>query len=413
MPPARLYEEIVKLFMAGAGHRSYERLRRYGLLGHLCPETDARIAAGKPFTPGFLFAALLWEPVLHESEVCTARGMSDLQAYDAAGTDVTERQIQHVSLPCRFSHMVRELWALQPRLVNWRGRGAASPLLAHPRFRVAYDFLLPRAESGEDVAEHAQWWTRLQEAEDGERRSMLEDRRGRKNDGADAAAPYARSRRESPRCELAVPCGRACPLGPSRRTAKPGRRVGRDDGRIRYPLHGGRRPERSGQDHARETPEENPFLARFYETPPMNALATQPLFLIQRVRQLEDIRQSDLFATVRVGDFMIEKERLFAELALYRQVYERIAGEAVAPVDVLLGRIAERAIPYEAFMDPRYLEHVASAYTRFFHHYEGAPHVIVNAAEIDFAYVDADYEHLFDKVHSISKGRDYPNPLPL
>ena len=115
----------------------------------------------------------------------------------------------------------------------------------------------------------------------------------------------------------------------------------------------------------------------------MNALATQPLFLIQRVRQLEDIRQSDLFATVRVGDFMIEKERLFAELALYRQVYERIAGEAVAPVDVLLGRIAERAIPYEAFMDPRYLEHVASAYTRFFHHYEGAPHVIVNAAEID------------------------------
>ena len=159
------------------------------MLGHLCPETDARIAAGKPFTPGFLFAALLWEPVLHESEVCTARGMSDLQAYDAAGTDLTERQIQHVSLPCRFSHMVRELWALQPRLVNWRGRGAASPLLAHPRFRVAYDFLLPRAESGEDVAEHAQWWTRLQEAEDGERRSMLEDRRGRKT-----TAPMPRHR---------------------------------------------------------------------------------------------------------------------------------------------------------------------------------------------------------------------------
>ena len=178
-----------------------------------------------------------------------------------------------------------------------------------------------------------------------------------------------------------------------------------------------------------EVPEENPFLARFYENPRMNALATQLSFLIRRVRQIEDIRQSDLFATVRVGDFMIEKDRLFAELtldadelALYHQVRERIAGEPVAPdlviylqapVDVLLARIAERGVPYEAFMDPRYLERVASAYTSFFHHYEGAPLVIVNAAEIDFAHGDSDYELLFDMVHSISRGRHYLNPLPL
>ena len=178
-----------------------------------------------------------------------------------------------------------------------------------------------------------------------------------------------------------------------------------------------------------EAPQDNPFLARFYENPRMNALATQLSFLVQRVRQLEDVRQSDLFATVRVGDFMIEKDRLFAELtldaeelALYRQVYKRIAGAAVtpdlviylqAPVDVLLRRIAARGIDYEEYMDPRYLDRVASAYTHYFHHYEAAPLVIVNAAEIDFAHGDADYDLLFDMVRSISRGRHYLNPLPL
>ena len=178
-----------------------------------------------------------------------------------------------------------------------------------------------------------------------------------------------------------------------------------------------------------EAPEENPFLPRFYDSPQANALATQLSFLVQRVRQIEGLRQTDLFATVRVGDFMIEKDRLFAELtldpdefALYRQVYEKFAGEAVtpdlviylqAPVEVLLRRIAARGIPYEASMDPRYLERVASAYMRFFHHYDDAPLVIVNAAAIDFAHGDADYDLLFDAMRSISGGRHYLNPLPL
>ena len=217
MPPSRLYEEVLKLFMSGAGRTSYELLRRYGLFGHLFPETDAcieaepdgiactlvgkaldstdaRIASGKPVTPGFLFAALLWEPVLHDSEACTARGMSDIQAYDAAGADVIDRQIQHVSLPRRFALMVREIWGLQPRLVNRRGRGAASRLVTHPRFRAAYDFLVLRAESGEDVEEHAKWWTRYQELDDDERGSMLEEKRGpkrrrRRRRGRGAARP--------------------------------------------------------------------------------------------------------------------------------------------------------------------------------------------------------------------------------
>ena len=197
MPPARLYEEVIKLFMSGAGHASYELLRRYGLFGHLFPETeacieaepggfagamvdkaldntDARIRAGKPVTPGFLFATLLWEPVRQDSEACAARGMPRMQAYEAAGADVIERQIHHVSLPRRFSFMVREIWGLQPRLVNRLGRGAARKLLTHPRFRAAYDFLLLRAESGEDVAEHAKWWTRFQETGEIAQDSMLE-----------------------------------------------------------------------------------------------------------------------------------------------------------------------------------------------------------------------------------------------
>ena len=217
MPPARLYEEVVKLFMGGEGRKTYELLRRYGLFGHLFPETeacieadsdgfadamldkalentDARIVAGKPVTPGFLFAALLWEPVQQDSEACTARGMSDIQGYETAGADVIERQIQHVSLPRRFSLMVREIWSLQPRLLNRRGRGAASRLVTHPRFRAAYDFLVLRAESGEDVGEHAQWWTRFQETGDGEQRTMLEDKRGpkrrrRRRRGRGAARP--------------------------------------------------------------------------------------------------------------------------------------------------------------------------------------------------------------------------------
>ena len=177
-----------------------------------------------------------------------------------------------------------------------------------------------------------------------------------------------------------------------------------------------------------EAPEENPFLPRFYENPRMTALATQLSFLLQRVRQLERVRQTDMFTSVRVGDFMIEKDRLFAELtldrdelALYRQVYDRIAGEAVtpdlviylqAPVEVLLDRIAARGIPYEDSIDPRYLDRVASAYTRFFHHYEGAPLVIVNASEIDFVH-GGDYDLLFEKLRTISRGRHYLNPLPL
>lgn len=178
-----------------------------------------------------------------------------------------------------------------------------------------------------------------------------------------------------------------------------------------------------------EAPDENPFLPRFYDNPRANALSTQLYFLLQRVQQIRELHQTDMFAKLRVGDYMIEKDYLFAqlnldadELALYEQVYTQIVGETVAPdlviylqapVNVLMDRIANRGIPYEVGIDQHYLHRLVSAYTHFFYNYEAAPLVIVNAAEIDIANNEEDYELLFDRLQTIKKGRHYLNPLPF
>ncbi len=178
-----------------------------------------------------------------------------------------------------------------------------------------------------------------------------------------------------------------------------------------------------------EQPEQNPFLPRFYENPRANALSTQLYFLLQRTQQLRDIRQADMFAHVRVGDYMIEKDYLFAqlnldpdELKLYEQVYTQIVGNTIvpdlviylqAPVNVLMDRIANRGVPYEKSIDEEYLARLVSAYTHFFYNFEQAPLVIVNAAEIDIANNEEDYEELFRQLQGIRKGRHYLNPLPF
>lgn len=178
-----------------------------------------------------------------------------------------------------------------------------------------------------------------------------------------------------------------------------------------------------------EEPEENPFLARYYENPRAHALSTQLYFLLQRVRQTQGLRQSDLFSRVRVADYLMEKDRLFAELTLepdeltlYEQVYSQVVGEPLqpdlviylqAPVDVLQDRIARRGIAYEQALDAHYLQRLVSAYTRFFFHYEASPLVIVNAASIDFANSDEDYHLLFDKLRNIGQGRHFLNPMLL
>ena len=176
-----------------------------------------------------------------------------------------------------------------------------------------------------------------------------------------------------------------------------------------------------------EMPEENPFLERFYQSRQQFALPTQLFFLFQRARQIQELKQGELFSTGFVGDFLIEKDRLFAlanldtdELRLYEQVYEQTIRELPtpdrviylqAPVDVLLDRIRRRGIPYEGLIDRPYLQALVDAYTQFFHHYTAAPLLVVNAAEINFVDRDEDFRMLLDYIMRIRSGRHFFNPL--
>ena len=185
IPPARLLDEMLKLFMGGYALQSFELLRHYDLFRFLFPateqslaeqeggfphmlliraleNTDTRIAEGKPVTPAFLFAALLWDPMQGLAETYIAEGVAKSEALYLASSEVIARQIASVALPRRLTQITREIWALQPRLVN-RSEKRALRLLGHPRFRAAYDFLLLRAAAGEDLQEQADWWTRFQE----------------------------------------------------------------------------------------------------------------------------------------------------------------------------------------------------------------------------------------------------------
>ena len=174
---------------------------------------------------------------------------------------------------------------------------------------------------------------------------------------------------------------------------------------------------------------DNPFLERFYRNPREGALSTQLFFLLQRARQLQDLRQGDMFRPVRVADFLMEKDQLFARLTLddqefklYEQVYDHLTLDAPqpdlviylqAPVDVLLARIAKRGIRYEQHVDTAYLERLSQAYARFFHDYDAAPLLIVNAAHIDLVGGDADYQALLAQIERVRSGRHYFNPLPV
>ena len=178
-----------------------------------------------------------------------------------------------------------------------------------------------------------------------------------------------------------------------------------------------------------EQAEENPFLTRFYQDPRGAALPTQLFFLFQRARQLQALRQADLFQPTRVADFLMEKDRLFAqvtldddEFRLYEQAYGQLTLDAPAPdlviylqapTDVLQARIAKRARPEERHITTEYLHRLVDAYTQFFYHYEAAPLLIVNATEIDLAERDADYEMLLEQVRAAPRGRYYFNPLPV
>ena len=175
-----------------------------------------------------------------------------------------------------------------------------------------------------------------------------------------------------------------------------------------------------------EGAEENPFLERFYRNPRHAALPTQLFFLFQRAQQIQALRQSDMFAPVRVADFILEKDRLFAqltlddhELRLYDQVYDNITVDAPqpdlviylqAPVDVLLSRVQKRGRSYERFIETNYLERLVEAYTQFFYHYSATPLLIVNAADIDLVNNEQDYQLLLERLRKTISGRHYFNP---
>lgn len=178
-----------------------------------------------------------------------------------------------------------------------------------------------------------------------------------------------------------------------------------------------------------EAAEENPFLQRFYENPRESAFPAQLFFLFQRSQQMSDLQQGDMFRQRLIADFMLEKDRLFAqinldpeEMKLYEQVYERMTLQAPAPdlvvylqapVDVLLERIRRRSRPQERTIDREYLQRLCDAYTEFFYFYERSPLLIINAAAINPLESEADFQLLVNHICAEGPQRRYLNPMPL
>ena len=176
-----------------------------------------------------------------------------------------------------------------------------------------------------------------------------------------------------------------------------------------------------------EQAEENPFLERFYKNRRNAALPAQLFFLLQRARQLEQLRERDMFSPVRIADFLLQKDELFAglnldpnELGLYKQVAESLELDPPtpdlvvylqAPASVLMRRVAMRGIAYEQLIDQEYLERLGDAYARFFYDFDEAPLLIVNAASIDPVSNQADYDELLAAIQRMKRGRLYYNPL--
>jgi poly(A) polymerase len=218
VPPARLFDECLKLFLSGFGAKAYRLLRQYGLFEHLFPlsaaaialppyayaqemlerglaSTDARISEDKPVTPTFLFAVLMWGAVLREMNERQAGPAPDLAQLMQACDTVLKAQQSRVAIPRRFGIPMRELLMLQPRF-NRRSGVKSLSLLQHPRFRAAYDFLLLRAQVGVADPELAQWWTDIQLLPQEERVALVQARAAEPATADDnSAAPRRRRRR--------------------------------------------------------------------------------------------------------------------------------------------------------------------------------------------------------------------------
>jgi poly(A) polymerase len=191
IPPARLFEELLKLFMSGDAEKAFDDLLSYELFGWLFPDarramdsspaedliraalasTDKRIQEEKPVTPAFIFAALLWYPFVDEKQELEQEGASSVEASHEAAANVIAKQQLFTSIPRRFSGPMRDIWNLQFRLPIRHGK-KADILMSHKRFRAAYDFLLLRELAGEKLDNLGEWWTEYQEVNEADRSAM-------------------------------------------------------------------------------------------------------------------------------------------------------------------------------------------------------------------------------------------------
>jgi len=195
IPAARLFDEMLKLFMSGQAEDTFHELREYDLLEQLVPaaeeairagdekvlalfeqamiNTDTRIHNEQRVTPAFIVATFLWPAVVAEQQRVEQEGEAPARAHNLAAHEVISRQIQHTAIPKRFTQSAREIWELQARLPMRSGK-RAERLVEHPRFRAAYDFLLMREQAGEDHQGLGKWWTTYQQKDEAGRQEMVD-----------------------------------------------------------------------------------------------------------------------------------------------------------------------------------------------------------------------------------------------
>ncbi len=209
---SRLFDEMTKLYQCGNSKAVQKLLVQYGLFQHLCPQTaalieseypvnplleialentDTRIHENKPVTPAFLFAIILWFPMIDRSKQLQSSGIDPLPSIEKAMSLVISEQNKIISIPKRFTQIIREIWLLQYRFSKRQG-GRAFHLLQHPRFRAAYDFMALRALAGDEDMELAQWWTSFQEVDEVTQNKMIADL-------SPATSPTPKKRRRKPK----------------------------------------------------------------------------------------------------------------------------------------------------------------------------------------------------------------------
>lgn len=181
--------------------------------------------------------------------------------------------------------------------------------------------------------------------------------------------------------------------------------------------------ERCGAAALLEDPDANPFLAGFYQDAGRYALPTQLYFLFQRVNQVRELNQADLFRRLTIADFMLDKDPLFAqltlnddELKLYQQIYAHLKPQAPVPdlviylqaaPETLIARVRRRGASYEKNIPDEYLARLAEGYTRFFYRYSAAPLLIVNSEHLNFVDSSGDFDLLLQRIHAMRGPREF------